>query len=424
MIGARYPEDRHIYANKVGDIGERAICLVLSQYLPDRPGTNVKGADITLAKHDIGIEEWNHSEAHSYVERAKSVVANLSIYKHKFLVASFISDGIRSMMEQNDIKVLTYGFQILPAKQNYFHHYFENNLLEGKRFLTPLTLRILAKRLAPIWKIIGVKNTVTYGDSDTHVCNRSLTPIEPSLSSKCPSTTEHNKPTINRIHRNSPTKLSRLTENRALSPRLLEPQNNIILNLLGTMLFLLPIYTMSNHFSRRFRETAIVMFTFLILQIIKLLRIKQVNLPILRAHYTKEQKPNTSGARSITPTSNIMKSMIEFYAAKHIVNSLYHSVYRWSNSIKQVYDTHYHRTNRIQQNNAPYHMQTQFVIDRSLMVFINSRLTLGPSFWSKADENQMPSVWNHRISSTHREELLQGKALSRLQEWKTSVPVS
>ena len=250
-----YPEERHSYANKVGNVGELSVEVTFCDYLLSRPGVNVKGADLTSDHHSIGIEVWNHSKANAYVERAESVIKNLSSYEYKFLVTSFISEGIRKTIEQNDITVITLGFQILPAK--YFAFYLKNGRMEGKRILTLRTLRILENRLAPITKIFEEKeneNTVTYGYRDTHVCNEQLFPIEPSIPIKCPSTAELNKPTSNRIHSNSPAKLSRLTENRAIAPRLPEPQNNKILTILGTLLFLLPIYTIRNQFSRRIRK--------------------------------------------------------------------------------------------------------------------------------------------------------------------------
>ena len=97
-----------------------------------------------------------------------------------------------------------------------------------------------------------------------------------------------------------------------------------------------------------------------------------------------------------------------------IVNRFYQPLYHWSIANQEDYATQYHCNSKTIRNEALYLLNSLFLMDRSLMVFISNRLTL--SALKEINENQMPSVWNHWVPSAYREQLLSSQALRRLQD--------
>ena len=146
-----YPESRYDYTRRTGWIGEyvsREICEDAGYNVKDH-NLNSRGADIDLG--EIGIEVWNHSTAHSYARRKKSVIRNLGNFRHRFLLASFISQESKKRVEEaypgNPIRVIETGFQIVPI--DYEPYYIGKRQTTGRKFYNRRTLKTLRNLLVP-----------------------------------------------------------------------------------------------------------------------------------------------------------------------------------------------------------------------------------------------------------------------------------
>lgn len=140
-----YPEPRYDYTRRTGWIGEyasREICEDAGYNVKDH-NLNSRGVDIDLG--DIGIEVWNHSTAHSYTSREKSVIRNLRNFRYRFLLASFISQEARKRVEEaypdNPIIVIETSFQIVPI--DYEQYYIGKRQTNGRKFYNRRTLKTL-----------------------------------------------------------------------------------------------------------------------------------------------------------------------------------------------------------------------------------------------------------------------------------------
>jgi len=177
-----YPELRRNYSNKIGMWGEIVISSLLDEYQVIPHLVNESGADVKIEPFSIGIEIWNHSRPHAYVQRARSVVRNLAEFKSKYMVASFISPEIKRYFENNGIVVIELGFQVIHPE--YFGFYLNNYRMEGKKTFNKRTEKIMRNKLKPVYQAINIQQQqkdlqnlkeslgdCPYISKDSHVCD-------------------------------------------------------------------------------------------------------------------------------------------------------------------------------------------------------------------------------------------------------------
>lgn len=152
-----YPELRGDYCNEIGLCGEEGIRQGLGNYPVSFHLLNEPGVDIEIEGFGIGIEVWNHSRQHAYLDKLKSVINNLSNCDFRFHVTSFISPEFRKMERDNGIITIDLGFQIIPKQ--YISHYQKHYGLKGKKTLNKRTLKIIRQRLRPIVDTIKKQQT-------------------------------------------------------------------------------------------------------------------------------------------------------------------------------------------------------------------------------------------------------------------------
>jgi hypothetical protein len=168
-----YPELRRDYSNKIGSWGELAIYSSLDDYPIVPHFVNEPGVDIVIEGYSIGIEVWNHSRQHAYVQKLNSVIKNLSFNDFGFHVVSFISPEFKRIEESNGIKVIELGFQIIHP--DYVSFYQKNYSMRGKKTLDKRTLKIIKNKLRPV--IDTIEKCQTEEANHIRELSTNLTPI-------------------------------------------------------------------------------------------------------------------------------------------------------------------------------------------------------------------------------------------------------
>jgi hypothetical protein len=162
---ARYPECRHDYTLNVAIISEFAINVAFqdlgySVSLSHHPNAN--GVDIELDS-ETGVEVWNFCQPHSYETKIESVKKNLSQYKYRYLITSFISQPLKAEFEQNGITVILTGFQLLVDNEQYQSFY---GVTENRDYFSAKTVIALKQILLPYFPPIIHNPTVRCIASD------------------------------------------------------------------------------------------------------------------------------------------------------------------------------------------------------------------------------------------------------------------
>jgi hypothetical protein len=141
-VNKNYPEPRSDYTYSVAKVGEMQYILALENlgYEVEWHHVNHNYVDIAIPKYSIGIEVWNHSEAHCYNSRMESVIENLKSFKYKYLFTSHISYSAEMTLESNGITVVTTGFQTYPNEKAYKDFYRK---ARGKKYFTDRTIKII-----------------------------------------------------------------------------------------------------------------------------------------------------------------------------------------------------------------------------------------------------------------------------------------
>ena len=115
----QYPLPRYQYCQVMGRIGEENVSWIFKTILGHDVITHpvsANGPDIQLPDLDTAIEVWNWSGNHAYQSRAEDVVKNLSSYKHKILVTSFLSESMKQYFDDKGVFVIQLGYQLVPRK--------------------------------------------------------------------------------------------------------------------------------------------------------------------------------------------------------------------------------------------------------------------------------------------------------------------
>ena len=162
-----YPNgDRIDYTINVSMISEFSFKVILEDIGYDvdynrHPFAN--GVDVELDE-DTAIEIWDFSKAHSYNDKIESVKKNLSEYKNRYLLTSFISQSTKLNLEQSGINVIVTDFQILPMEYQPFY-----SIEEGKEYFSVemlLKLKpILEENLKPKTEVAKVEETKVIEDN-------------------------------------------------------------------------------------------------------------------------------------------------------------------------------------------------------------------------------------------------------------------
>jgi len=181
----QYPLPRYQYCKTVGEVGEHTVAWVFQTIFEEEnvvihSSISANGADIQIPSLSIGIEVWNWCSSHAYQSRARDVVKNLSSYKHKILVTSFLSESMKQYFDDKGVFLIQLNYQLIPRR--FLEWYTLNQSMHKKKVNeSRRTRRILFNKIISALLQIGVlSNTYTahvcdsvsdLSSSPAHVCN-------------------------------------------------------------------------------------------------------------------------------------------------------------------------------------------------------------------------------------------------------------
>jgi hypothetical protein len=151
----RYPEARSDYARNIALISEFTYNIIFQDLGYNFSFThhpNANGVDLK-PENDTGVEIWNFCEPHSYESKIESVKKNLSKYKHRYLITSFISEPLKAEFEQQGITTIVTGFQILVNDEKYQSFYGDT---ECKEYFSAEVVIALKQLIIPYFPPVAV----------------------------------------------------------------------------------------------------------------------------------------------------------------------------------------------------------------------------------------------------------------------------
>ncbi len=166
----QYPLPRYQYCKTVGEVGEHTVAWIFQTIFEEEnvlihSSVSANGVDIQIPSLSIGIEIWNWSSNHCYWSRVNDVVRNLSPFKYKILITTFLSERVRQYFNDEGIFVIELGYQLIPRK--FLEWYTLNQSMDNKKVSeSKRTKRILFNKIFSALLQIGILDNT----HNAHVC--------------------------------------------------------------------------------------------------------------------------------------------------------------------------------------------------------------------------------------------------------------